>query len=213
LKKPSARRPGFPSWSWTGWAGKVEWGIDEQQWKSLRVDPDIELAIELHDGRVLEWEEYQNSYRELNFASYLEPKIRISTWTTQLRDVRKKIDIFGKLEYEATVDLEDGCYLHWRFGPTTDKELTNPSYIGIHLGHIDVTDVWCPTGPAILVVDTMGDAMERVGFGWIDQHQYKYYLQDGKWEHEDKLMPPLLENPIYARHPMLQKSRQEFWLR
>jgi len=29
LVTPSARRPGFPSWSWTGWYGHVSWGYDE----------------------------------------------------------------------------------------------------------------------------------------------------------------------------------------
>jgi hypothetical protein len=79
LQKLSASRPIFPSWSWTGWAGPVDWGIDVDGTlqTSITIDPDIKLRIELRDGRILDWDTYQQFYGELNSPLYLTNYIRI----------------------------------------------------------------------------------------------------------------------------------------
>jgi hypothetical protein len=217
LLESSTRRPGFPSWSWTGWAGSVDWGTVGSFWSSTKLDPDIKLSIELlKDQKILDWDTYQQSYDELNSSLYLSHYIRISAWTTPIRLLRRTCSV-GRVEYEAHIDLEDGSYLHWRFCPTTKEPLADQLYTGIHLGWTEPQDMFNPTGPLILVVGRVGDRTERVGFGWIDDQNYKLYGPDGVYEHADEdddedSEPILLRNRIYVRKPILVKSWQEIQL-
>jgi Heterokaryon incompatibility protein (HET) len=210
LSEPSTRRLGFPSWSWTGWAGSVQWGIDHNSLREITIDPDIKLSIELRDGRVLDWDTYQQSYDDLNSSLYLTHYIRISAWTTPIRLLRRTRSL-GRVEYEAHIDLEDGSYLHWRFCPTTKEPLAYQLYTGIHLGWIEPQDVFTPTGPLILVVGRVGDRTERVGFGWIDDDNYKLYDPDGVYEYTGD-EAALARNRLSVRKPILAKSSQEIWL-
>jgi hypothetical protein len=82
LKERAERRPGFPSWSWTGWHGPVDWGgIDEMYWPSIRVDLSVQLSLELINGRVLKWEAFQELASKANLNSQLFNFIRIMAWT------------------------------------------------------------------------------------------------------------------------------------
>ena len=215
LQKSSARRPMFPSWSWTGWAGPVDWGIDYTLYSSITIDPDIKLRIELRDGRILDWDTYQQSYDELNSPLYLTRYVRISAWTTPIRLLRR-IRGLREVEYEAHVDLKDGSYLHWRFYPTTKEPLSYQLlYTGIHLGWVEPQDVFTPVGPLILVVGKVGDRTERVGFGWVDDDNYKLYGPDGVYEHADEDEEHIIlgaRNRLYIRKPILVKSRKEIRL-
>jgi Heterokaryon incompatibility protein (HET) len=217
LPKPSTRRLGFPSWSWTGWAGPVEWGIDFNPSEEITIDPDIKLSIELHDGQVLDWDTYQQSYDDLNSSSHLTHYICISAWTTPIRLLRRTCRR-GRVEYETHIDLEDGSYLHWRFCPTTKEPLAYQLYTGIQLGWKEPQeaswDVFGPSGPLILVVGRVGDRTERVGFGWIDDDYYKLYGPDGVYEHaDDEDSEGLLgRNRLHIRKPILAKSSQEIRL-
>jgi Heterokaryon incompatibility protein (HET) len=217
LPEPSTRRIEFPSWSWTGWAGSVKWRDDDTLLRGLRIDPDIKLSIKLHDGRILDWDTYQQSYDDLNSSLYLTHYIRISAWTTPIRLLRR-IRSIGRVEYEAHIDLEDGSYLHWRFCPTTKEPLAYQLYTGIQLGWKEPQepqDVFGPNGPLLLVVGRVGDRTERVGFGWIDDENYKLYDPDGVYEHagEEEDSENLLgRNRLHIRKPILAKSSQEIWL-
>ena len=214
LPEPSTRRPGFPSWSWTGWASSVKWEIKGHLSVIIRIDPDIKLSIELHGGRILDWATYQQSYDELNSSLYLTHYIHISAWTTPIRLLRRICSI-GRIEYEAHIDLTDGSYLHWRFRPTTKEPLAYQLYTGIHLGWAEPHDMFNPNGPLILVVGRVGDRTERVGFGWIDDDNYKLYGPDGVYEHADEeydSYPILGWNRLDIRKPILVKSLQEIRL-
>jgi hypothetical protein len=108
LKEPSSRRPDFPSWSWTGWFGHVHREFWNYNWKSIRIDPDVKVSLELRDGRVLKWDEFQQSYNELNRETALSNFIHISAWTTPICVLR--YDSRNK-EFKARIDLEDKGYL------------------------------------------------------------------------------------------------------
>jgi hypothetical protein len=219
LLEPSTRRLGFPSWYWTGWAGSVKWGIDGSLLREITIDPDIKLSIELHDGQVLDWNTYQQSYDNLNSSLFLTHYIRISAWVTPIRILRRICSI-GRVEYEAHIDLEDGSYLHWRFCPTTKEPLAYQLYTGIQLGWKELQeasqDEFGLNGPLILVVGRVGDRTERVGLGWVDDSNYKLYGPDGVYEHadsDDSDGEPLLgRNRLHVRRPILAKSWQEIWL-
>ena len=173
LTQPSNRRPGFPSWSWTGWLGPVRWGIDNDLFTSLRIDPGIKLSVELQNGRILEWDEYRQSYDELNSSSYLTHCIRISAWTTSIRLLGRTNSI-RQIEYEARIDLEDGSYLHWRFCPTTKEPLSNQHFTGILLGWAEPQDEFKPNGPLVLVTGRVGDRTERVGLAGLTTEIMNY---------------------------------------
>lgn len=54
LSKPSRRRTGFPSWPWTGWAGRVEWpSID------FSTDDSIALHVSSEENEQVRWENMQ----------------------------------------------------------------------------------------------------------------------------------------------------------
>lgn len=65
----SSRRRGFPSWSWTGWTGKVFWtAVYNHELVPVPVDQgDLRVEVELISGQVLSWEQYQSSYEVLRY--------------------------------------------------------------------------------------------------------------------------------------------------
>ena len=217
LEGTSDRRPGFPSWSWAGWFGRISWEFNEV--KYLRTDPGIKLRLELQDGQIADLDTAQESLQKLNASSALSDIIRISAWTTpiQLLGYRPSYGrIDSEVECETRVELEDGGYLHWRFHPTTSMQLsTDQAYIGIHLAYepSNPGGLGAPTGPALMVVCKVGDRMERVGFGWINPIKYQMYGADGVGEYDDdEYGPPLMVNSFYVRRPALVKSWQEIRL-
>ena len=60
MESRSDRRPGFPSWSWTGWYSPVKW-IEggNASWPSIKVDPNVQVRVELVDGQLLALEDLQ----------------------------------------------------------------------------------------------------------------------------------------------------------
>jgi hypothetical protein len=220
LKESSTRRPGFPSWSWTGWFGSMRWpnvAFSQEWWKSdwwgsLQTNPEVKIRLELRDRETRDFDTFQRSYEDLNQQSELSNFIHISAWTTPIHIIGYNRRYSDKpIEWEARVDLEDGGYLRWRFHPTTNKNLVNDSCTGIHLFPGTPEKADGPTGPALMVVCMVGDRMERVGFSWIDQTTYKIYGPDNVGEYAG-MDVPLWANPIYAQRPRLVMSWQELRL-
>lgn len=185
--------------------------IDSTLQSLTTIDPDIKLSIGLRDGRILDWDTYQQSYDELNPPLYLTRYIRISAWTTPIRLLRR-ISSLGRVKYEAYVELKNGSYSHWRFSLTTKEPLADQQYTGIHLGWVEPQDVFGPGSPLVWVAGSVGDRTERVGFGSIDDKNYKLYDLDGVYEHADEEEPALSRNRLYIRKPILVKSSQEIRL-
>lgn len=193
VAEPSIRRPEFPSWSWTGWNGRVIWEMQEHSQHVLTVDPELELSIEICDGRVLKWDEFLQSYHELNRQSRLTCFIHITAWTIPIRALKRTTPrtyrIYLKISralgrttsrihgiaLEARIDLLDKSYLHWRFALTTSKPLTNQLCIGVFLHRVvSFSDDF----PNVMVVRTMKGRTERVGLGWLSQESAKCYGLD-----------------------------------
>lgn len=113
------------------------------------------------------------------------------------------------------MDLEDGGYLVWKFKSEWKVELLRGQLCtGIILGHsIDEMSMG-PTGPAILVVCKIDNIMERVGFGWVDQSNYKRHNKDNVCDiavDEEGYALGLI-NPIYLEPLNLVKSWEEIRL-
>lgn len=202
LEEPSARRPGFPSWSWTGWVGPVKWIFSEADWKAQSCDPDVGFSVELHDGRRLQWHEFQESYEELNRFPYPTHYIRMSAWTTPLRI--PLTHRFGQhSQVGAIAYFEDESYVSWYFSLTTSEPLTDELHVGILLGSVpDRKET--PSDDRLIVpiiVGTVGDITEHVGFGVLDLSVCNCYGPDG-----------VLQNRGYVPRAGLLKSRREIRL-
>ncbi|KAK0721928.1 hypothetical protein B0T26DRAFT_673691 [Lasiosphaeria miniovina] len=59
-KRPAKRRPGFPSWSWTGWEGVVRHSMSGIHQISFSYGFAVDLSFVLADGTAVSWDEYYN---------------------------------------------------------------------------------------------------------------------------------------------------------
>jgi hypothetical protein len=211
LETRSERRHGFPSWSWTGWHGPVKWERPESRaWPSIKVDPGVELNVNLVDGRILTLESFQVLHSNSNLHTQLSNTIHITAWTIEIKILRCKREK-DKDKYETRLKLEDGGYLDWNFESASKVGfLPGELFKGIILGH-DLGSFPPATGPAILVCGKVGDTMERIGFGWVDQFYYDRYDKDGVWEFEGK-SPIMRACPVLEEPLELVKSWEEVQL-
>ncbi|KAH6699022.1 heterokaryon incompatibility protein-domain-containing protein [Leptodontidium sp. MPI-SDFR-AT-0119] len=181
IKGRPERRNGFPSWSWTGWHGHVKWEwTTVWTWSEMDVDAGVQLSVELIDGKVLKWEEFQGIDAKSNTRLPLSNIIRLAAWTIDIL-ILKRVQEKDKDEYKGRLRLVDGGCLDWRFTSTSRIEfLPGRLCKGIILGH-DRSGF--STGPAVLVIGKVNERMERIGLGWIDQLSYKKWKKNnGVWE-------------------------------
>lgn len=166
IESPSERRTGgdgteFPSWSCTGWYGPVEWEKAVNWLPSFKIDPDVQLNVELKDGRALKLEEYQNLDTKDSSQSQPSTFIRISAWIVCIYHPRPGRE---KNSYVGKIDIEDGGYIEWEFHSISKVPL-QPDQVctGIILGH--KSDISETDEPALLILNRLGDKLERIGFG------------------------------------------------
>ncbi|KAH7360754.1 heterokaryon incompatibility protein-domain-containing protein [Rhexocercosporidium sp. MPI-PUGE-AT-0058] len=83
LSRTSDRRAGFPSWSWAGWFGEVSWrevlSYDDRP-RMLEMPQDIQVQIELSNGRLLSLEQYTDRLSSL--GEEVTPYIHIFLFST-----------------------------------------------------------------------------------------------------------------------------------
>jgi hypothetical protein len=109
------RRPGFPSWSWTGWRAPVAhfpWldyrgngepggsGVDLSE---LVFSKDIDVKVETCDGTILTWDEYLQidpTRRQTELSRFLH----ITAWTTPVH-IRPGHEATGKYNEEPDITL------------------------------------------------------------------------------------------------------------
>ncbi|PMD31096.1 HET-domain-containing protein [Hyaloscypha variabilis F] len=199
----SERRSGFPSWSWTGWHGRVEWrGTYREPWPSIKdfkIDPNVQLSIELLDGRVLSCEAFRELSSEDNAYSQLSNFIRISAWSTEVI-ILGLLANAGEDWYAARVYLDDGGWLDWTFR-TRSKGVYQVGgiYGGIILGEDIVSG---GPGIALMIVGIVGDVWERIDIVWMDQWNCTRWNKDGVWAQKYKTRNEAVKSRI------LESSRQ-----
>jgi len=177
MKSRSERRPGFPSWSWTGWHGPVEWGkTTGLAWPSVEVDPNVQVRVKLLDGQLSTLEDFQTR----SIHSGISTIIHITAWTIELKIIRCRREP-DKDEYDARIELEDGGHLEWRFESISKVEISpGESCKGIILGHNSGGPLQKdPPEPSILVCGKFGGTMERIGLGWVTYWMLNRYNRDG----------------------------------
>ncbi|KAH9221761.1 hypothetical protein DL95DRAFT_381540 [Leptodontidium sp. 2 PMI_412] len=199
------KRIGFPSWSWTGWHGHVKWEWDSiPTWSDIGIDAGVQLSVELMDGQVLKWEEFQELDATSNTRPGLSNIIRLAAWTVDIL-ILKRIQEEDKDTYKGRLRLVDGGCLDWRFTSTSRIEfLPGQSCRGIILGH-DRSGY--KVGPAVLVVGKVNKRLERIGLGWVERMSYKKWKKRNEvWEVDEE---PLWVNPSLAEPLELVKSWKE----
>jgi len=192
LKERSERRKGFPSWSWTGWCCPVKWKWNcHTTWLEVKIDPGVQLSVELIDGQILEWTAFQDINTERNMVSHLSNIIYLTAWTVDIT-ILKRIQQTDKDDYHSRLKLEDGGHLKWQFMSISKVKLSpGQSCKGVVLGH-DYSNSFF-AGPAILVIAKVNGTMERIGLDWAHKMSYERYDKDGAsvpvWGDPDMLKP------------------------
>jgi hypothetical protein len=162
-----------PSWSWTGWAFPILYrfiycSVDDPEESHL-----ARVAFELDSGRVLSWDEFQDSYTRITDAAHSCRILHISAMTLPLRLVE---DEESELFLEA--DLDDGYYLSWPVTTPVDKDIsTSPNWLlRSDLGPdtqchalviTQMTSMGEPFFIFLLIIAEVDGIMERVGGGWL----------------------------------------------
>lgn len=218
--KLSSRRSRFPSWSWTGWNSPVKWG-DDYTWKYVRANENVQVTVELTDGRVLDWEMFNRLKDTLDLTCGLKDLIRFSAWTSSLRILKRRSKFeMGRRPrensdgYTAKIKLEDGGYICWKFKPTTNVPLEpNQRVIGIHLAHTSenfmedgkVGGTIEAKAPALLIVGKVGSIIERIGLGRITDFNYDEYYEYDEYDNIVELFDQ--EGLLYAPQPPLRLAK------
>jgi hypothetical protein len=195
LRSRSDRRPGFPSWSWTGWYGPVRWrgqgnltgqGDASMVWPAIKVDPGVQVKVERVGGQLPALEDLQTS----SMHSRISNIIHVTAWTIEVKILRytegkcqytEDRCEMGKHEYEARLELEDGGHLEWQFETFSEVKVSPGDFCkGIILGYDpEDTTPGSFSGPLVLVCTKFGGTMERIGLGKIMCSWCRRYDKDG----------------------------------
>lgn len=209
LAPRSERRHGFPSWSWTGWHAPVRWvGAYGRFRPPMKVDPKVHVKVKLVDGRILNLRALRRLLSKSPMHAQLSTTLYITAWTIEIKIIgRKNTD--GVDEERAQLKIEGGGRLEWNFNPNSNigripGELCKGIILGRDLGGPkSSTDTW------ILVCGKLGDEVERIGLGRVEQHDYRRNDKDGSWDGFNNRLEP----QSFVRAPELVKSWEEVQLR
>ncbi|KAI1127583.1 heterokaryon incompatibility protein-domain-containing protein [Nemania abortiva] len=177
----SSRREGFPSWSWSGWHGKIEWMFDELLWPDNQGNTNMMIWVQLQDGSFLTWDKYYHEYDAYNRK--ITPILRMATWVIPLQlSTRHEMFTFQ-------LKAVDGETLFWRFKL---KSLSYPTsettkWMAVPLAHDEFGT------PVVLVVfETEQGRYQKGGIGEITFNNLESaYGRLGLWRINTK--PPDLK--------------------
>jgi hypothetical protein len=180
LGEPSARRSDFPSWSWTGWFGKICWQPIEQ-WPALpQAYADTKVRIELRDGKTVDVNDLQHTDDSDPKPAEQSDFIHIEGWTSSLQNVERVSNWHG-IACRTTIQLEGGGMIRCTLPLTTTQNPLPKQCIGIHIVQrgSEPRGINDPMGPTLLIIGEVAGRMERIGFGPIEQFGSKIYSKDG----------------------------------
>jgi hypothetical protein len=82
LERPSRRRLGFPSWSWTGWRGKITF---DHHHDFLSPDPLVVVWVECREGEKMWHEPFEDFMPRQASLKFVTPFLRVNAMTLRLR--------------------------------------------------------------------------------------------------------------------------------
>lgn len=83
--RPLVRRPGFPSWSWTGWIGLICFRYLESADDGCYPDTGISIAVERTDGTILSWAEFEELAYLKKYPEKISQFIHVQAWTMAVK--------------------------------------------------------------------------------------------------------------------------------
>lgn len=127
--RPAKRNPGFPSWSWTGWAGplRLSFSLADLGYVIPATIPKADFWVENHDGLLFDWTEFHN------FRHHQEKLFSVSRFLHVEGPAVKLQFNFGKLceNNQEFFQKQD------RYGPHLLFQLNEQQ---ISICHLDVTE-------------------------------------------------------------------------
>ena len=60
------------------------------RWPEIKVDPGVQLSVELIDGQILRWEKFQQINSKRNMVSHLSDIIYIEVWTIEIHILKRE---------------------------------------------------------------------------------------------------------------------------
>jgi len=180
----SQRNRAFPTWSWTGWNGKILYHFTKRNITGTGRITSTVAGIELSDRDIMSWEQYHDLYPKLN-SSHLSHFVHIAAPTVQIYVLRSKVRTDSSIrKWICRLDMDDGCYILLALTIEMASLHEGAKLNGLILAEsmLQFTDDSRKSGQdiSILVVAKTEGRTERVGGQWLYQGE-KLYDADGKF--------------------------------
>jgi hypothetical protein len=162
------RREGFPSWSWTGWIGEIEWEFEEEIVKNMKPDSSMLLSLKLQDGQFISWLEFEQSYQELN--PQLLGVLHVSGWITPVRINDVVLSKDHGYQLKALLATKYSSWREWEFEvaslePLVPNSIAWALYLSRNVDSFEQITV-------MVVAETTPGVYQRIGLGYIETHTH-----------------------------------------
>ncbi|OCK97834.1 HET-domain-containing protein [Cenococcum geophilum 1.58] len=180
LQSPAPRRDGFPSWSWTGWAGSLrEWLTFEKL--SAQENPGIEFRVALEDGSFATLHELYGFTGSKVAVSKTSQHLDVEAWTIQILIVsssypeisqgstesEKLTQQEGMREFYAKAELNDGTSVYSPLILSKQPGGGNDFVTRLHDSTWDCIVLsyrkQASRSPVVMVIEDQEDGAERIG--------------------------------------------------
>ncbi|KAI1385118.1 heterokaryon incompatibility protein-domain-containing protein [Hypoxylon trugodes] len=176
VHKPSTRREGFPSSSWTGWYGQIEYVFSQKEWIYYQGNQDMKVDVQLQDGRMISWDQFETVYGEESL--HIRPTLHIATWVIPLEILGVK-EFYGdpedgrevEIPIEALVKTVDGRSLQWYFPPMSDfSDSISPSgkWIAVNLAQEIYSKAYFRGIWVVILYEMESGVYQRVGINKME---------------------------------------------
>ncbi|OCK86400.1 HET-domain-containing protein [Lepidopterella palustris CBS 459.81] len=195
LQYPASRRPEFPSWSWTGWAGPIrEWPTFENL--SAQENPEIHFRVNLSDDHTIDIHKLYSLTSGNAAVSQTSHYLEIEAWSIQIRIVSKaSLEMSqGVVKVEDTSQGKDMSDLYVKVELNNGSPIYSPLILSKQIDEgCDFMDelrskTWeciilgyrkqAVRSPVVLVLDLDGDTAERIG---LVDFWTSWSVVDGDW--------------------------------
>lgn len=147
----NTRIPHLPSWSWTGWSGGVWYYEFNGPYTSV-----LQAFVELSDGSVLDWNEFQRRYTEINHPVQLSHFLHVGAPTFKLESLSKHYPY-----HKCEIKMKDGWFLRWTACITQyDVPLSQRTKAVIVMSAGE-------EGKFVILLNQLEEGFERIWGGWI----------------------------------------------
>jgi hypothetical protein len=168
------RNDTFPSWSWIGWNGDIEFVLKKMASKGTSRITSTITGVEVLDGEILNWEEYHNLYPKLKNPLSLSHFVHISADTVQVQYCDEFVN--------WRMYMDDGCYILVELAINVTSLREEEEFNGLILAASWDQPEETPEEKSIVLfimwVAEIDGSMERVGGRWLSSSEPLYDAKD-----------------------------------